>query len=111
MEANSSSSGEAARWVCVCQRHGHGKPHPVSDATYYRHLAQAETGEEQQKIRARKALTIEMANHLFSQEHAGHSGTSLPMQGSESRGIQLAKVLRGLIKRAREANPTQGSSK
>ena len=42
------------RYNCVCSNYNYGRPHPVSFATFHRHLKQASSEEEKKRIQDAK---------------------------------------------------------
>jgi len=56
----SSAARQPPEYVCLCLKHNFGRPHSVSKATWYRHIEEAETEEEKQRLRASRVdqLTV-----------------------------------------------------
>jgi len=51
----SSAARQSTEYICLCHKHNFGRPHPVSKATWYRHIEEADTEEEKQHLRASRA--------------------------------------------------------
>ncbi|KAI6011095.1 hypothetical protein PISMIDRAFT_124275, partial [Pisolithus microcarpus 441] len=51
-----------ARYICNCSKYNFGKPHPVSLATWYRHVDEADTETEKQLLRSTRVR--QAAPHL-----------------------------------------------
>ena len=51
----SSAARQSTEYICLCRKHNFGRPHPVSKATWYRHIEEADTEEEKQHLRASRA--------------------------------------------------------
>lgn len=47
-------AGTSQRYNCVCSGYNYGRPHPVSSATFHRHLRQARSEEEKKCIQDAK---------------------------------------------------------
>ena len=48
----SSAAQQSTEYICLCIKHNFGRPHQVSKATWYRHIEEAETKEEKQRLRS-----------------------------------------------------------
>ncbi|KAG1754432.1 hypothetical protein EDB19DRAFT_654064 [Suillus lakei] len=92
--SSSSDPLEATRCVCVCSKYNHGLPHNISSTTWYRHLDEATTQEEKQRIRSVKALGVVALSNLPNSE-SSDADTSI------SRGARRADTLRALTQRTR----------
>ena len=46
----SSAAQQSMEYICLCRKHNFGRPHPVSKATWYRHIEEANTEEEKQHL-------------------------------------------------------------
>jgi hypothetical protein len=108
--SSSQSLDKTPRYVCVCSKYNNGQPHEVSSATWYRHLQEASTDEEKQRIRSVNALggiTLSTPADLpipGSSVHAAgvpDSDTFIP------RGAHRAATLRALAQRARESEDSK----
>lgn len=107
--SSSSEPLEAARCVCVCSKYNYGLPHEVSSATWYRHLDEATTQEEKQRIRSARALGVLTLTQTLSKSPDSESSAADTSE-SVSRGARRAETLRALAQRARESegsNPTR----
>lgn len=58
----SMDAGSSQRYNCVCSNYNYGRPHPVSSATFHRHLNQARSEEEKQRIQDAKFDGIDRPN-------------------------------------------------
>ncbi|KAG1744283.1 hypothetical protein EDB19DRAFT_2037989 [Suillus lakei] len=94
--SSSSDPLEATRCVCVCSKYNHGLPHNVSSATWYRHLDEATTQEEKQRIQSVKALGVVALSNLPNSEFSD-ADTSI------SRGARRADTLQALTQRTCES--------
>ncbi|KAG1811150.1 uncharacterized protein BJ212DRAFT_557504 [Suillus subaureus] len=52
----SSSSSDRQLYVCLCTKHNLGQPHRVAKSTWHRHLQEASTEEEREKMRTGREL-------------------------------------------------------
>ena len=109
--SGSSSRTVAKQFVCVCHRYCNGQPRLLSEATFYRHLAEAEQ-DEYHTIEAVKAVSLDAAHMMLARRNTSsdHNNQSVNEAGP-SRGISLSArrtaTLRGLAKRAREDPDSQ----
>lgn len=122
MQAGPSNSD---RLVCICRQYCHGQPRLVSEATFYRHLANAVDSSERIQIQAVRGMTLDAARiHLQSNppSHASVNQNQFSQPQADSatfqrtsetagggpgpyRSLNLLRKesLRALQKRAREA--------
>jgi hypothetical protein len=111
----SSSSSQpldkTPRYVCVCSKYNNGQPHEVSSATWYRHLEEACTQEEKQRIRSVNALGgIVLTPSDLPDPLAGSSVQAAGIPNSDaslSRGAHRTATLRALARCARESEDSK----
>ncbi|KAG1905037.1 uncharacterized protein F5891DRAFT_1183705 [Suillus fuscotomentosus] len=97
-----------ARFFCVCTKYNHGQPHEVSYTSWYRHLNEATTEEEKQKMHTVKAFGLEALTIPDPPAQASGSSRHPPSTGGlESDSARRAATLRELAKRARESADSQ----
>lgn len=110
MNSNPQTSSRIEKeWVCSCQKYCNAEPRVVLERTFYRHLAEAQD-EEQPKILALKAMTLEAARavlvHRQSASHSQESNLVEPQPSAvlsgPASGLRRAETQRALRKRARE---------
>lgn len=97
MYASSSSKqpDDAPRYTCVCRKYNQGQSHMVSGTTWRRHLEEANTEDERERMCTGRALN-------------GHSIPALSVPPAESSApvlppsVRRLDAIRGLAKRARE---------
>ncbi|KAG1745050.1 uncharacterized protein EDB91DRAFT_1345885, partial [Suillus paluster] len=109
------------RFLCVCTKYNRGQPHEVSYTSWYRHLNEATTEEEKQKMHTAKAFGLKVLPISDpSVQASGSSGHPVPSTGgledvpagdvhdmSLSASARRAATLRALAKRARESADSQ----
>ncbi|KAI5994392.1 hypothetical protein EDD15DRAFT_2196016 [Pisolithus albus] len=54
MASDADALESTTRYICSCSKYNFGRPHPVSKATFYRHINEADTDEEKERLRATK---------------------------------------------------------
>jgi hypothetical protein len=82
-----SAGPPAQRYNCICSAHNFGQPHLVSPATWYHHFEEAQTDEEQERMR--------------SVQFDGLNNSSARRRGTASRRHNNALPIQ---KRVREVN-------
>ena len=112
----SSHSLTTKQLVCVCRQYCQGQPRLVSEATFYRHLAEAEE-DEYHLLQATKASSVEAASMILSNRSLSNKGDGSPDESgpgpgpSNLRGIcpsaRHIATLQVLSKRAREDPDSQ----
>jgi len=89
----SSAARQPTEYVCLCLKHNFGRPHLVSKATWYRHIEEAETEEEKQRLRASRA-----------DRPSVHTTRAATIQAMVKRRLEDASQHVGRRKRARIQN-------
>ncbi|KAI5990766.1 hypothetical protein EDD15DRAFT_2369536 [Pisolithus albus] len=54
MASGADELESTTRYICTCSKYNFGRPHPVSKATFYRHINKADTDKEKERLRATK---------------------------------------------------------
>ncbi|KAG1866996.1 hypothetical protein C8R48DRAFT_599867, partial [Suillus tomentosus] len=90
-----------ARFFCVCTKYNHGQPHEVSYTSWYRHLNEATTEEEKQKMHTAKAFGLEA---LTIPDPPAQASGKLAKRARESADSQRFV---GRRKRAKTVQPEQ----
>ena len=117
-----SDSSNTKRFVCNCNQHCRGQPRFVSQATFYRHLANAEGRERDTLKKIKTAGSLDaartvLANAASFNDHWQRFREQPDDQPRPSRPVcasaRRAETIRAMVKRAREAepNPRRGKRK
>ena len=121
-DMETSDSSNTKRFVCNCNQHCRGQPRFVSQATFYRHLANAEGRERDTLKKIKTAGSLDaartvLANAASFNDHWQRFREQPDDQPRPSRPVcasaRRAETIRAMVKRAREAepNPRRGKRK
>ena len=109
-----SNHGVNKQFVCVCRQYCGGQPRLLSEAAFYRHLAEA-AEDEHHLIEAVKASSVEAASMILSNRNSSNTRdqAAIVNEAGPSRGTQICPsarriaTLQVLTKRAREDPDSQ----
>jgi hypothetical protein len=112
---NTTGTQDTVRHVCVCSKYNEGRPHEVSNTTLYRHIREASTEEEKQRIHSVMALggiVPALENFTTAEQPLVQASGSAWSAGPASEvplrpSTRRAATVRGLIARAREHESLQ----
>ncbi|KAI5988530.1 hypothetical protein EDD15DRAFT_1364346 [Pisolithus albus] len=104
--ASIADKESTARCVCSCSKYNFGKPHTVSLATWYRHINEAETETEKQRIRS--ARVRQATPHLT--RPVSVRGRAAIIQAMAKRRIETVEDVRHRMGRRKRARVQHGVS-
>lgn len=102
--ASIADKESTARCVCSCSKYNFGKPHTVSLATWYRHINEAETETEKQRIRS--ARVRQATPHLT--RPVSVRGRAAIIQAMAKRHIETVEDVRHRMGRRKRARVQHG---
>ena len=108
---NPSSQASSKQLVCACRQYCEGKPRLLSEATFYRHLAEAEQ-DEKRKLEAIKFASLDaarmvLANRPSLQNHPGSPPDAAGLSRGMSASARQTATLQALAKRSRDDPDSQ----
>ncbi|KIK11576.1 hypothetical protein PISMIDRAFT_19410 [Pisolithus microcarpus 441] len=104
--ASIADEESTARCVCSCSKYNFGKPHTVSLATWYRHIDEAQTETEKQRIRS--ARVCQATPHLTGPVSV--RGRAATIQAMAKRCIETVEDVRHQMGRRKRARVQHGGN-